>query len=135
MRVLLFAPFAVLLLGCETTPRDAARLEADQARTEAKLATALSGLTPGQPQDCLPNTRNASTERYGDTILYRFSRTLIYRNDTSGGCYGLDRGDTIVTSTPSSQLCSGDIAHTVDLRGAGESGSCSLGKFVPYRAN
>lgn len=88
---------------------------------------------PGKPQSCIDPFRFSNSTRVGDTILYKSSGREIYRNDTSGGCGGLRRGDTIVTRSFSGQLCRGDIIRTVDLPSRIPTGSCVFGDFVPYR--
>ena len=55
------------------------------------------------------------------------------RTDTNGGCFGLRRGDAIVTRTYTGQLCRGDILQTVDLVSRIPSGSCTFGAFTHYR--
>lgn len=117
-------------LSADTGGYEARRAAAEQV----KLDKALAGLVPGRPQACLYQDRiGYQTERYGDTILYRKSRSEVYRVDTGGGCFGLSRGDAIITNTFSNQLCRGDIVRTVDLVSRTPSGSCSFGDFVPYK--
>lgn len=126
---------AILLLG------GASALSADtkgyQARQDAKdkidLDKQLAGLVPGKPQACIDPVRYRETTRVGDTILYKNGRNDIMRNDTGGGCFGLRRGDAIVTRTFGSQLCRGDIVQTVDMVSRVQSGSCAFNDFVPYR--
>lgn len=127
---------ALLLIGgsaalsADTRGAEARRAAAEQAR----LDKALAGLVPGRPQSCLYQDRTGyETLRFGDTILYRKSRNEIYRTDTGGGCFGLSRGDAIVTKTFTGQLCRGDIVRTVDLTSHTPSGSCSFGDFIPYK--
>jgi hypothetical protein len=125
----------VLLAGCAPTMADRERMAQDQAHQQAKLDAALAGLTPGQPRSCVnpSDLQNANTETYGSTILYRVSRNLIYRNDTSGGCFGLSRDDIIVTKSYTGQMCRGDIVRTIDRGSRMPSGSCVFGDFVQYR--
>lgn len=104
----------------------------EAARNEATLDKALAGLRPGQPVSCIPAARHYDTIRAGDTLLYRESGRRIYRTDTGGGCFGLSRGDAIVTKSYTSEFCRGDIVHTVDLTTHTPSGSCSFGDFIPY---
>lgn len=125
--VLLFASTAALSSDHGYAAKQAA---ADQVA----LDKALAGLTPAKPQQCLDLYHSYDTQRIGDTILYKVSRRELYRADTTGGCYGLRRGDAIITSTYGSQLCSGDIVRTVDLVGHFPTGSCTIRAFVPYRA-
>jgi hypothetical protein len=125
----------VLLAGCAPTMAQRERMAQDQARDQAKLDAALAGLTPGQPQSCVNPTdlRSANTETFGNTILYKVTRNLIYRNDTSGGCFGLSRDDIIVTKSYTGQMCRGDIVRTIDRASRTPSGSCAFGDFVQYR--
>ena len=126
---------ALLLIGsasalsADTKGYKARQAAADQAELDKQLA----GLVSGKPQTCIDQRRNVDTSRIGDTILYKFSRREIYRVDTGGGCYGLSRGDAIVTKTYGSQFCRGDIVDTVDLTSRIPSGTCTFGDFIPYR--
>ncbi|MFN3434777.1 MAG: hypothetical protein ACK4ZY_10295, partial [Sphingomonas sp.] len=69
---------------------------------------------------------------YGPTLIYTVGRGLKYRTDTAGGCERVGRGDILITRSPQSQLCQGDIATTVDSASRTFSGSCSFGPFVRY---
>ncbi|MEO6217172.1 MAG: hypothetical protein ABIO86_14170 [Sphingomonas sp.] len=101
---------------------------------EEKLAAALKGLVPDKPMECLTDRTQASQlEAYGPTILYRVSKNLVYRNDTGGGCEHIASGDILVTQSISGRLCRGDIGRTVSPSPHFQTGSCSLGSFVPYR--
>ena len=104
----------------------------EAAEDQAHLDKYLAGLTPGKPQNCIDSHRSYETLRAGDTILYKFSPRLIYRTDTGGGCFGLRRGDAIITKSYTSQFCRGDIVTTADLTTHTPSGSCSFGAFIPY---
>ena len=131
----LLPPLLLLLVaGCAATPQETARAQAEQARRVDKLTTRLAGFTPGRPQDCLsdfPGSRPSET--VGSTILYVQSSRLIYRNDTTGGCEGMERGDYIVTVSHSGRLCRGDIGQTFQANsGNVPTGSCALGGFIPY---
>lgn len=123
---------AALVSGCTLSPRDKERVADKRAQSEAKLAKALAGLTPGKPETCLSSyTRNYQTKRYGDTILYIIDRNHIYRNDTTGGC-STNPNDYMVTATTQSTVCRGEIVRTVQPGINILSGSCSLGDFVLY---
>ena len=126
---------ALLLAGCTTSPREAVRAATAEAASQQALAAELAGLVPGEPTTCLPEpTRNQLASRgYGATIVYVASPTLKYRNDTTGGCERLGRGDTLITRTPIGRVCRGDIATTVDRTSGFQTGSCAFGDFVPYR--
>ena len=104
----------------------------DRLTDEARLAQALSGLTPGKPQSCI-NLRDAQqTEAYGDSMLFTVGRKLIYRTD-SKGC-GNRGSDTFITRTFGSQLCRGDVIERADLASGMRSGFCIAGDFTPYKA-
>lgn len=123
------------LSGCAQTPAQAAAA-ADRATADRQgLDRELAGLVPEKSSGCLNTTETrsgAAVRAYGPTIIYRVSRNLKYRSDTAGGCEGLARGDTLVTVSPTGQLCRGDIARTVDTTQRFQTGTCSFGDFVRY---
>ena len=101
---------------------------------EERLAAALNGLVPDKPMDCLVDRNQPSQiEAYGPTILYRVSKSLVYRNDTGGGCEHIASGDILVTTSILGRLCRGDIGRTVSPSPRFQTGSCSLGSFTAYR--
>ena len=127
---------AVLIAGCARTPADTARAAEAQQATQDALRQQLAGLVPGRAQTCLPNTlpgAGVQTRGYGATILYIAGRDLIYRNDTTGGCQAIARGDILVTRQALGRACSGDIATTVDQTTGFVTGSCGLRDFIPYK--
>jgi hypothetical protein len=111
--------------GTATTPQVS-------AQAAAGLDKELAGLTPHGSTSCISLTRSQQSHGYGPTIVYIVSPQLKYRSDTSGGCEGMGRGDVLITRTPSTQLCQGDIATTVDAASRTFTGSCSFGPFVRY---
>ena len=128
----LIIPAALLLAGSAALSADSYR-ERQEARDAAALAKALDGLTPGKAMTCIDPRRINDTQRIGDKILYKTSRSELYVTDTGGGCFGLRNGDAIITKSYSGQFCRGDIVRTVDLPAHIPSGSCAFGDFVPYR--
>jgi hypothetical protein len=121
------AAFAVALIAAAGAPA------APRPTGEAKLAKMLEGRTPGRPVGCLnrtPASQGSSTIE-GVGLVYGRGRTL-YVNRFEGGCPSLTAFSTVVTRTPTTQLCRGDIARIVDLVSRIEGGSCVLGDFVPY---
>ena len=132
MRSPLFLLLLIAISGCAPMASSPARLQV-QAREASRVDAALAGFTPGKPISCLPNRDVRGPEAYGDTtLLFRINRNLIYRTETKGTCRGIARGDALITRQFSSQLCSGDIAYSADLRTGFQSGSCALGDFTPY---
>lgn len=122
-----------LIAGCTLTPAEKERMQERAAVTRTDLDKALAGLQPSQSLTCLPPIAGTvSTKAYGLTILYTVSRKLIYRNDTTGGCENMGRGDILVTVQSQGTACQGDIARTVDPTSRIQTGSCALGPFVKY---
>lgn len=126
-------PALLLVTGTAALSGDQGYRQRQAAKDQRELDRALAGLVPGKPQSCIDQTRFLDTQRIGDTILYKYSRNNLYRSDTSGGCFGLSRGDAIVTKTVTGHICRGDIVQTVDLRDYIPSGSCTFGAFIPYK--
>lgn len=122
------------LAACAATPLERQRSADRAATTQQRLDAALAGLTPGATTDCLPIiARSQETTGYGSTLLFRVSRGLVYRNDTGGGCEGVEQQDILVTQSPSGRLCRGDIARTVQPVARVPTGACTLGSFTEYR--
>ena len=128
---LAYLGLAVGTLACAAMARDTGT----DPKVEAALARELAGLTPGQPRSCLNSfeTRDASVQSFGDTLVYRLAGTKRYVTTTTG-CTGIGgNGDNILISKVfSTQICRGDIAVTIDRTSRFESGSCSYGDFTPY---
>ena len=118
-----------LVAGCATAPA----LDTRSPRAQRELAEALAGRTPGPAVRCIPNYRANHMQVIDDhTILFHDGRTTYVQNPR-GGCSGLGGSMTLVTRPfGTSQLCDGDINHTVDLTSGIRGGSCVFGPFVPY---
>ena len=121
-----------LLGGCASAHNQAAEAER-RAKAEIEIADQLKGLTAGEPKSCIDQTRVHNVHKYAGAIIYEYSPREKYRNNVSDGCFGLSRGDIIVTKTPTSQLCRGDIITTVSAGSRIPSGTCGLGDFIPYK--
>lgn len=99
-----------------------------------RLEKELAGKVAGEPTACINRLPQSDLRVISDSVLlYRVSSRLIYRNDVIGRCTGLQRGDTLITQSYSSQICRGDIARVADLSVGTVTGSCALGDFIPYR--
>ncbi len=131
--ILPMTALAAATAACTPTPMETARAAASAATQQEKLAKELAGLVPGKPVNCISQFQSQQVSSYGPTILYKVSGSLIYRSETAGGCGSIGRGDILVTRTSSGQLCSGDIARTINAASRFPTGSCSFGDFVPYR--
>ena len=132
----LLPPLGALLIlaGCATTATPEQQ-QARQDKFEADLAKALKGRTPaGDPRSCI-NMRDIRSTKIvrPSTVIYEMGGDLAYRNDFGGSCVGLSDTDTMITRTPTNQLCRGDIVRIADLSAGFQSGSCVFGDFVPYR--
>ncbi len=127
------AAAAAMLSSCTMSPADIARADQARAATQAELGKELAGLKPVQTTDCIDRYQSSSLKAYGGTLVYSVSKKLKYVNDTGGGCEAVERGDILVTKSPTGRLCSGDLATTVSPGSSITSGSCALGKFTVYR--
>lgn len=108
---------------------------ASRETPEAAYARLLAGKTAGAPQSCLDTDRPPTQlSAFGDKLVYRVSRRLVYVNQTTGGCEGVAHDDVLVTQRFQSRSCHGDIARTVDRVAQFTTGSCALGDFTPYRS-
>lgn len=137
MRKLLFL-LPLLAAACTQTAADRERVAREADTTQAKLDRALAGYTPDQSASgsCLHSSfyRGAqSTQAYGRTLLFRVNSNLIFRTDTAGGCERVGDDAYLVTSTPTADLCRGDIARVVDRTIRRDVSACSFGDFVAYR--
>lgn len=134
MRILL--PFLLIsAAACTPTARDLDRQAAAEAGTRAALDRELAGYTPGRPTGCVQQTDLRELKAYGDTFVYGSRGSARYVNRTSGGCERVGDDAILVTKTPSTSLCRGDIATTIDRTAHIQNGSCSFGDFVPYTKN
>jgi len=97
------------------------------------LESTLAGRVAGKPVDCiqLPRVRSSTTFTNPDSIVYRLSNRTIYLNQPAGGC-GFRGDPIIITRTPSTSLCRGEIISAVDRGSRIPMGSCGLGAFIPY---
>jgi hypothetical protein len=134
MRVLMTVILgAAALAGCASQPSAYSQQKA--ASESARLEVALKGKVAGKAESCI-STRNISgPESFGETtLLFRASRNLIYRTETSGSCRDVGNGRALITRLyGSDRLCKGDISRTADLTAGFETGGCAMGDFVPYR--
>jgi hypothetical protein len=139
-RIIVILSSVGMFAACAAAVANRTQSADNYARNSAKIAAELQGLTPSPPQDCIDSRRlrNAVGEPYGATVLYRVGSNLVYRNDTSGGCLGLDRGETLIdksyppNQSSSAQMCRGDVLYAGTVRTHMLSGSCTRGAWVAY---
>jgi hypothetical protein len=100
---------------------------------EAELAKAIAGRVAGAPVHCV-NLRDVRSSQIIDhtAIVYDTGGT-VYVNRPRAGLESLDRWDTLVTKTFSSDLCDIDVVHLYDSGSHMQTGSVFLGDFVPYK--
>jgi hypothetical protein len=129
MRVLFLASTA--LIAALGLPASAKTLE--PAPLTPKVAEVLAGRTAGKPVSCVRLREVRSTQIVDESaIIYKLNNKKWLVNFPSGGCASLRPERALVTSTPSTSLCRGDIARVIDPPTPIEYGSCGLGDFVPY---
>ncbi|HMJ93928.1 MAG TPA: hypothetical protein VK472_07500 [Allosphingosinicella sp.] len=100
---------------------------------EARLARALEGRVAGEPVDCIQLSRVHSTQVIDHTAIIYDAGSTLYVNRPRAGLESLDRWDTLVTKSFSSQLCSVDVVRLFETGSRMETGTVFLGEFVPYR--
>lgn len=121
---LLFLPALALL---------AAPAQGRNADPEARLAREIHGRVAGEPVDCLSLRRIRSSRIIDRTAIVYDVGGTIYVNRPRSGAESLDRWDTLVTDTHSSQLCNIDVVKLYDASIGMQTGFVFLGEFVPYR--
>ena len=131
MRILL--PLLLFsVAACTQTAADVERQAAADAGTRAELDRELAGLVPGRTQGCATQTELRNLKTFGDTLVYDTNGSDKLVTRTSGGCERVGAEGILVTRTPSTQLCRGDIATVVDRNSRFTIGSCSFGDFTRY---
>lgn len=130
MKTLLLAP-ALLLASCGAAVADAPQRS---AKAETELTRLLAGKVAGETRSCILQ-REARDQRNIDerTIIFGAGRSRLYRNDIPGGCPRLDNRSTIIRSSPTNTICSGEIFEVRDSGTGFVYGSCTFGEFTEYR--
>jgi hypothetical protein len=99
---------------------------------EVQLAKLIEGRTAGKPVDCIHlDLRAASVTIPRTAIAYKDGRTW-YVSRFEGGCPELDPDAFIITSTPTTQVCRGDIVRVGRTPPTLLLGTCVMGDFTPY---
>lgn len=129
MNKLLALPLVAFAVACVQS--EPVELSADE---QSELSQVLRGRTAGATLSCVPqrNLRNSRSVGEG-VILFDGPNNVIYVNRPSAGCPELTRSRALVTRTPSTQLCRGDISTVVEPATNFQFGGCTLGEFTPYR--
>ena len=123
-------PYAV---ACLIAALAAAPLASARRTPEQQLDRLLAGRTAGEPRTCIPlypNNNSTTIDKIG--IVYDVGGTR-YLTRFQGGCPQLDNDRMLVTRTPMTQICRGDIADVWTRTPATFVGTCTYGEFVPYK--
>jgi hypothetical protein len=125
MRKLITLLAGTLMLGgvAQAKPQD----------PEAALANALRDRVAGEPVHCIDLHRIHSSRIIDRTAILYDAGSVIYVNRPANGADSLTQWDTMVTRTPSTQLCNVDTVTMIDRGSHSFSGVVFLGDFVPYR--
>jgi hypothetical protein len=107
--------------------------QAKQQDPEAQLAQALRGRVAGEPVHCIDLHRIHGSTIINNTAILYDAGSVIYVNRPANGADSLTQWDTMVTRTPSTQLCNIDTVTMVDRTTQSFTGVVFLGDFVPYR--
>lgn len=130
MRYILIAFAAAGLAACSTATEPPVR----SAENQARYLQLTEGRVAGAPMSCLA-TWDADDMRVIDsqTIVFGERSNRIYVANLQSPCDNLGQpGFALVTRTPGSQLCSGDIATIIQTGSGMNAGSCVIGTFTPY---
>ena len=119
---------AILALALVAAPLLArAPRQTDAERLQQRLAA----LVPGKPASCITQRPNNNSETYDGVVVYEVAGTT-YVNRFDGSCDLRRDFDTLITSTPTTQLCRGDIAQVVSTGVPIPRGTCIYGTFETY---
>ena len=121
--------------ACLITTLVAMPLASARRTPEQELERLLAGRTAGKPQSCIPlRPSNDATTLEGIGLVYEVGATRYLMRFQNGGCPALESDRILITKTPQTQLCRGDIADVVTQSPpAVFMGSCTYGEFVPYK--
>ncbi len=120
-------------IGCTATAGD--EPTEMSANAQSKLSEELRGRVAGAPLACVNRRDLRGNRSVGEDVIIFEGRTknVIYVNRPAGGCPNLNFSRALITRSPTTQLCRGDIAIVFDTQSGMEFGGCGLGEFTPYR--
>lgn len=121
---------ALALAGCTASSEMQASRQADANR---ELADALKGRVAGKPQDCVSTSLINGPQVIDDnTVLYRETGRVVWRNELRSSCPALDPFDTLIVEVHGSQICRNDRFRVLEAGSNIPSGYCMFGQFTPY---
>lgn len=119
-------PLAALAIGISASAQVSDQLTPD-------LAQALAGRVAGKPVNCIIASRVSGPDLLDPlNIVYRESRTRLWRNKLDEKCPLLRENDILVVERFGDQLCRYDRFQIVNRNSGFASGYCILGAFTPY---
>lgn len=126
---------AALILAAALAGCAADQPPAVSADDEARLAAELQGHRQDGPAIACVSQRDLTGNRsIGEgVILFSGPGGRLWVNRPPAGCPSLEPGRALVTRTPATRLCRGDIASVVEPSTGLGFGGCGLGDFTPYR--
>jgi len=98
---------------------------------QPSLDKVLAGRTAGKPTSCIQQNFIDSSDTFDGAILYRMKSGPDYLNRPDQ-CSQLRPGRGLVSRTPTTSICRGDIIQVVDFASHFNYGACGLGDFIPY---
>lgn len=130
MRTIALILTAAGLASCSTAPDPVIRT----AQEQAEYQSLIEGKVAGAPISCLPafagNDMRVIDEQ---TVVFRQGGNRVYVANLNGACANLGQpGFAMVTRTPGSSMCTGDIVQVVNTSAGIGAGSCVIGTFTPY---
>jgi hypothetical protein len=133
MKIVPIAMIAATLSAC-TASMGGEPMMARSEKDQARLAALTAGKVAGAPMSCLPTYRSRDMIVIDEnTVVFRDGQKRVYVNHMQPGCMNLDYGrNALVTHTPTSSLCRGDIAQVLDTLSRTNVGSCVFGDFIPF---
>lgn len=129
-KILIASAAAAVLAACSTSTEPPVRSAEDQA----KYLKLIEGRVAGAPVSCLPSW-DANDMRVIDdqTIVFGQRSSRVYVANLRSPCDNLGQpGFALVTRTPGTGMCDGDIATIVQTSSGMPAGSCVIGTFTPY---
>ena len=131
MRSIIPILIAAAVGGCAVAPPQPPLVD---AKAQTRMAELLAGKVAGPPRSCLPSYRADTMSVIDDrTIVFRDSPGRVWVMHPLNECNLLSVGPyALMTRSPTSQLCRGEIAQVVDTMSGATVGSCVIGDFIPY---
>lgn len=121
---------ALLLLGgCAPTPEQQAAME---ARSDARLASAIGDRVAGEPSRCIdPSLLDGPQVVAPDTVIYRENASRIWVSKVEA-CPSLRATSTLIVDIYGSNLCRNDRFRTIEPGTSIPGPYCRFNDFTPF---